>query len=225
MHIQHTALATAATTASLVACTITKIQGMKLAAGDLFLQLHDTKATPAAAAVPVREWPIYGSAPFGEAFIEQPVALLNGATFVVSSTAGTYTASAATVNITVDGNAAFDSTGVSYAGDYTTGTEQLTVWLGGLKTRLLRLEFTALTDAGATLYAKVFDVLAPAVGMLPLCQIPLPANTSVDRMFDLNVVQFSPVTTNVCQVFIDDVPGGYDGNYLGTDFAIKGTYK
>lgn len=226
MHIQHTALATADTTASLVACTITKIQGYKLAAGDLYLQLHDTKTTPANAAVPVRVWPIYGSAPFGEAFIEQPIALLNGATFVVSSTINTYTASAATIDITVDGNASFDSTGVSYVGDYTTGVEDLLVWAsvaGGHK--LLRVEYTALTDAGVTLYGKVYATATPEVGQLPLAEIALPANTSEQQFFNLNPIQTTmSAVYEACYIVIDTAPGGFVATGA-TNYAIKATYK
>lgn len=226
MHIQSTTLATAATTVSVVACTITKIQGSKLAANDRYLQLHDTKATPANAAVPTRVWPIYGTAPFGEAFLAQPVALVNGATFVVSTTQNTYTATAETVDITVDGWAVIDLTGATIVGDYTTGTPGETPWADGAGPKtLLRLEFTALTDAGATLYAKVFASTAATVaGDLPLVQVALPRLTSKDFMFNLRPkVTKNNTLYQGCVVAIDSTAGAYDGTYAGSDFAIRCT--
>jgi len=227
MRIESTTLATAAVTVSTNACTITKIQGLKVAANDRFLQLHDTKATPSAAAVPVRVWPIYGTAPFGEAFVNLPVAMMYGATFVVSSTANTYTASAETVDITVDGVSTFDTTGVTTAGDYTSGLSNAELWAttaGGHQ--LLRLEFTALTAYGATLYAKIFATSSPVAGQKPLATIVLPNNTSVDRGFNLHPFQFiSQAAVEACYVAIDATAGGYDGTYSGTDYAIKVTYK
>lgn len=225
MHIQHTALATAATTASLVACTITKIQGSKLAANDRYLQLHDTKATPSAAAVPVRVWPIYGTSPFGEAFIVQPVALTNGATFVVSTTQNTYTATAETIDITVDGNAAFDSTGVSYAGDYTTARETLTVWnnAAGPKT-LLRIEATDL--AGVAVYLMVFAKDTPVVNDVPpIPAIPLPASGSIDRLFNYSPNTFaSQAITDAC-VIVTSTSANFYNPTAQSDYYIKATYK
>lgn len=227
MRIQHEALATAATTVATAACTITKIHGFKVAANDRFLQLHDTKTTPANAAVPLRVWPIYGTAPFGEGFTVQPIATSVGATFVVSSTANTYTASAETVDIFVDGAQSWNDAGVTTAGDYTTGTADRTIWSstpGGKE--LLRLEFTSLSDAGADLYAKVYATPTPDTGDEPLAQIVLPQNTSVDRFFSLRpkvIIANSGVEAGY--VVIDAVAGGYVGDYSGSDYAIKGTYR
>lgn len=225
MHIQHTALATAATTASLVACTITKIQGSKLAANDRYLQLHNTKTTPSAAAVPVRVWPIYGTSPFGEAFIVQPVSLSVGATFVVSTTQNTYTATAETVDITVDGNAAFDSTGVSYAGDYTTACESLTVWndASGPKT-LLRLEVTEIS--GSACYLQLFAKNTPISGDVPIIPaIAVAANETLDLMFNFSPQAFASGAINdACVVAASLVAPTYDA--LGSNsLYIKATYK
>lgn len=228
MHIQSTTLATAATTVSVVACTITKIQGSKLAANDRYLQLHDTKTTPANAAVPTRVWPIYGTAPFGEAFLAQPVALTNGATFVVSTTQNTYTATAETVDITVDGWAVVDLTGTTVVGDYSTGGQDKTIWTDGSGPHtLLRLEFTALSDAGVVLYGKVFGTdTALAIGDMPLAQFVLPRNTSKEFMVNLTP-KFTKanVLYQGCVVSIDNAAGAYGASYSGSAFAIRGTYK
>lgn len=227
MRIQHEALATAATTMATAACTITKIHGFKVAANDRFLQLHDTKTTPANAAVPLRVWPIYGTAPFGEGFTVQPIATSVGATFVVSSTANTYTASAETVDIFVDGSCVYDDSGTTVVGDYTSGLANAELWAttpGGH--RLLRLEFTALTAFGAALYAKIYATSSPAAGQLPLASLTLTNNTSRDVRLDLQPIQFVfPNTLEACFIVIDSVAGGYDGSYAGTDYALRATYK
>lgn len=226
MHIQHTALATAATTASLVACTITKIQGSKLAANDRYLQLHDTKTTPSAAAVPVRVWPIYGTSPFGEAFIVQPVSLSVGATFVVSTTQNTYTATAETVDITVDGNAAIDTSDWTSIGDYTSGSANAEVWTQGNGPKTLtRIELTALSDAGSILYLKLYATSSPTAGLLPIAEWKLPRNTSQDFVFNTIPTQFINQVRSVgCYLALDSTPGGYDGTYSGTDFAFRVSY-
>lgn len=227
MKIEYEGLAVASATIHPAACTITKIHGFKVAANDKFLQLHDTKTTPANAAVPLRVWPIYGTAPFGEGFIGDPVACSVGATFVVSTTANTYTASAETVDLFVNGESSWDNTGSSTTGDYTTGVEDATIWAdvdGGHE--LLRLEFTALTDAGATLYAKLFPTASPAAGDQPLAQMELPANTSKDFFFNRNVRGiYGGVLCEACYVAIETTPGPFTTTYGGTDYAIKGTYK
>jgi len=228
MRIEHEALATADTTVHTAALTISKIHGFKVAANDRFLQLHNTKTTPAAAAVPLRVWPIYGSAPFGEGFIADDISCSVGATFVVSTTANTYTASAETVDIFVNGDRIFDNTGVTTAGDYTSAiTERLVVASSSTPRRLLRLEFTSLSDAGADLYAKVFGSdTAVAPGDMPVCQMKLRQNQSEDFFFDLPVQwRKSGTLYQGIYVLIDSTAGAAAANYLGTDYAIKGTYR
>ncbi len=226
MKIEYEGLAVASATIHTAASTITKIHGFKVAANDRFLQLHDTKGTPTTATI-LRVWPIYGTAPFGEGFIGDPVTCVEGVTFAVSSEANTYTASAETVDLFVNGESSWDNTGVSTAGDYTTGVEDATIWAdvaGGHE--LLRLEFTALTDAGATLYAKLFPTNAPDTGDQPLAQMELPANTSKDFFFHRNVSgTYAGVFGEACYVVIEAAAGNFVAPYGGSDFAIKGTYK
>jgi hypothetical protein len=227
MNIQYEGFATAAATVHPAACTISKIHGFKVAANDRYLQLHDAKTTPANAAVPLRVWPIYGTAPFGEGFIDSPVTLANGATFVVSSTANTYTATAETVDIFVNGISDFDTTGTSTTGDYTTGVAALDIF--NVLHTLLRLEFTSLTDAGADLYAKLLGRAAGAgysVGDQPLMQLKLRQATSEDFFFNYTpTVQQAGVVYNELNVVIEATPGPLAGDYVGTDYAIKGTFK
>ena len=155
MRIESENLATAAVTIATYACRLTRVQGFfNGSAANRWLQLHDTKTTPANAAVPLRSWPIYQTAPFDQNFQNDAIELTTGMTLVVSSTQATYTASADTVDVYVNGYSDFDSTGTAVVGDYTTAVTELNVTNTGTPKTLLRIEVTALADAGAVCYLK-----------------------------------------------------------------------
>lgn len=206
-----------------------QLSGRKNAAGDMYLQFHDAKALPANGVTPKASFIIYGSAPFQQALSVENMLFANGIVVAVSSTEDTLTISADTVDISYQGRQVFDDTGSSTNGDYTSGTNSLEAWLqaAGPKT-LLRAEFTALSDAGSVLYAKLFgsetDVVA---GTRPLVQLKLRQNTSEDFFF--NFAPEQKIGTNAlrkgCFFIIDTTAGGYAADYSGTDYAIKLTYR
>lgn len=151
MRIEHETLAAVSAVVATNSCTISNVHGFfNGTTANRYLQLHDAKALPADTAVPMRVWPIYMTAPFEITFIGDPIALANGAVFVVSTTRATLTASADTMDIFVNGVQTSDTTGVSVAGDYTTLDEVLQVWAdsAGPK-RLLRIEYSNVSGGGA----------------------------------------------------------------------------
>lgn len=208
---------------------IDRVQGYFRGAVASWLQFHDAKALPANGAVPIKSFLQPTTSAFHWGFDPGELVVSNGLVVVMSTTEGTLTASAEVSDFLVDGEQTFDDTGASTTGDYTTAVQTRNIWLqaNGPK-RLLRLEFTALTGAGSTLYAKIFAHDSPSfvTSQRPLVTINLTIGTSKDVFFN-----FSPLASNAteqnktgCYVLIDDVPGGASGEYVGTDFAIKGTY-
>jgi hypothetical protein len=225
MRIEYEGLAVSAVTIHTAPSRITKIHGFKIAANDRFLQLHDTKATPAAAAVPLRVWPIYGTAPFGEGFIQDGVQLQYGCTLVVSTTANTYTASAETVDLFVNGASVWDNTGVSTIGDYTTLDEVLQVWAEAAGPKnLVRLE---VTDAiGLEVYVQIHASDVPATDKI-VESFVLPANGTLDLFFGDGLVpirQIAGVLYNGCTIAISFTPATYSPT-VSADYYMKATYR
>jgi len=231
MRIKSESLAVASKVVHTAAANLTHVHGNFMGAvADRWLQLHDAKAVPANGVAPKMVWPLYNAGvgtptPFD---IVENLACAVGVVFVVSTTRATLTISTDTMDLFVHGDSVFDTTGVTEAGDYTTGTPAQIVWpTGEGPNRLLRLEFTALTAFGAVLYAKVFaDDLAPVAGDQPLVQMPLRNNTSEDFFFDFTPQWWKALTLyQGCVVIIDATPGAYAADYSGEDYAIKGTYR
>lgn len=227
MRIEYEGLALAVAPVSTAACNISKIHGFKVAANDRFLQLHNTKTTPAAAAVPLRVWPIYGSAPFGEGFIEDNIACSVGATFVVSTTANTYTASAETVDIFVNGDSSFDSSGTSVAGDYTTADEVLQVWAdaSGPK-KLVRLEVSDVAATSGGVFVQVHAGDTPATDKI-VASFPLADGGTLDKFFGAGLSPSRLVSQAVfdgCTIAISSTQNTYTALGANVDY-IKATYR
>lgn len=208
--------------------SLDRVQGIfRGSTADRFLQLFNLKALPADGVVPLRQWPLYMAAPFDQNFQNDSIALSVGCVFAVSTSDGFLTISADTMDIYVNGLQSVDTTGTTAVGDYTTGVASRSIWATGTANRLRRLEFTALTAAGATLYAKIFGKSTGLVaGDMPIWQGLLVNNTTKEFPFSRNP-QWGKAGSifNGCFVVIDSTAGAYVGSYAGTDFAIKGTYE
>ena len=64
-------------------------------------------------------------------------------------------------------------------------------------------------------------------GTLPIAQWTLARNTSRDIVFDTvpRAQKTDGTIKQGCYIQIDATTGGWTGDYAGTSFAIKGTYK
>lgn len=233
MKIEFEQLNTASAVVYTAGGSIKFFNGMFRGAANRWLQLHDAKARPADTAVPLRIWPLYATSPFEQNFDGKDVGCVNGMVFVVSSTQGTLTYDAAsTMDLFVIGDGAWDNTGVLSAGDYTTGGANLDIYAAEPTRVLMRLEFTRLSDAGTDLYWKVypFSAVSYDAGMLPFREGKLIRNTSSDVFFNTNITGVEPTLAGGARqtslsVIIDSAPGPLIGDYIGTDYAIKATYK
>lgn len=227
MRIEYEGLALAVAPVATDAITISKIHGFKVAANDRFLQLHNTKTTPAAAAVPLRVWQIFGSAPFGEGFIEDDITCSEGATFVVSTTANTYTASAETVDIFVSGDGALNDSGTSVAGDYTTPDEVLQVWAdaSGPK-KLVRLEVSDAVASTGGVFVQIHAGDTPATDKI-VASFPLADAGTLDKFFGDGLSplrEVSQVIYDGCTIAISQTQETYTALGSSLDY-IRATYR
>lgn len=194
-----------------------------------YIQIYDAKALPANgnnAGIKRYEEEVQ---PGAKVFMEfSGLAFSNGCVIALSSTSGDLTVAVGTNTFTgmVEGYSYHDDTGWETAGDYTTGVEELEVWTNaqGPK-RLVRLELTALSAAGKTLYANVLAE-GSDTALKVLASIVLPDNTSAQGFFGDGTYPIEKIATNLvgCSVVIADAPDSVeqDGSQ---DYAIKATFK
>jgi len=207
--------------------SVDRVQGYFRGAVPSWLQLHDAKKLPANGAVPFKTFQQPTAAAFHWGFDPGEINTSTGFVVAISTTEATLTISAELADIQVDGEAALDDTGFTSVGDYTTAIQNQTVWSSANGPHTLRrVEFTALSGAGASLYAKVYGNEAPLVGQLPLATMKLTIGTSKDFLFNFSPAQrFSDFPDGKgCLIVLDSTPGVLVGSYAGTDFAIKSSY-
>lgn len=226
MVIQSETTAAAAVTVATYAMELYRVQGYFNGASNRWLQLHDTKSTPAAAAVPLRSWPMYATAPFDWNFQKDLVQLGTGCTFVVSTTQQTYTASADTMSLYVNGDSGLSLDGTSVAGDYTTDDEVLQVWAQAAgKKRLVRLEASDPNSVGPV-YVQVHCADVPATDKIRHSFL-LDNAASLDKWFGEGYdpsVSVSGTEYKGCTIAISIEQSVYTA--LGSDdVRIKATYK
>ena len=225
MRIEYEGLALAIAPASTDACTISKIHGFKVAANDRFLQLHNTKGTPVTATI-LRVWPIYGSAPFGEGFIEDDILCSEGATFAVSTTANTYTASAETVDIFVNGDGALNESGTSIAGDYTSADEILQVWADGTPKKLVRLEASDATTSAGPYWVQIHAGDTPLTNKI-VASFLLEFEGTIDKFFGAGISPSRMVSQAVfdgCTIAISSTQNTYTALGANVEY-IRATYR
>lgn len=212
--------------------SVVRIQGVFDGSGaDHYLQLYDAKVLPAngdqSAIKKYEEVLSAGSRVFTE-FTDLKFA--NGCVLAISSTSGNLTVATGTNTFTglVEGYSEINDTGWSVAGDYTTAEDIQQVWAdsAGPK-RLVRLEFTTLTDAGADRQAVV---RARDTSGATLQVMQLPQQTSKDFFFGDGfspIEQAGGVDYDGCTVAV----GLYDSDTklfavdASPNYAIRATYK
>jgi len=103
-----------------------KLEGYFSGAAQAWLQVFDSCNAPQAGAVPKREFALYATAPFYEEFKNGAMPLFEGLFLAVSSTQGTYTQSAASIDIVAETDTQPISTHL--VGDKTSAVNTLQVW-------------------------------------------------------------------------------------------------
>lgn len=217
--------AAASDAAKTFALTVRGISGYFNGAVNSYLLFFDAKAVPANGTVPLRGFPIYPTAPFAQPWTEE-FEVSNGLVWAVSTTLATLTISAETVDVFIEVDSAYDDTGTSTAGDYTTAIEVLQVWASanGPK-KLKRIEITPITGSGNNSYLLLFADDAKTGKIIAVWE--LTTNTAHDFFFGDGLVPFSQangILHNGCQLAISAVPTGLDAPGVD-EFAIKATYK
>jgi hypothetical protein len=220
MKINYEALATAVAVVATHSMQVSRVQGFFITnTATRYLQLHDTKEEPAAAAVPLRTWPLYQAAPFDQNFQNDTVEVTTGCTFVISSTQNTYTAVAESVDIFVNGTSHLDLTGTTVVGDYTTDVEVLQLWTAAATKKLVRVEFDDKDSIGATYLQLHASDGAPATGAKPLFEVATVAETPKDLWFDNSYGQFTDMIVVCSQTSGQYTPHG------ASEFQLKGTVR
>lgn len=226
MKIDSVSYAVASKVVKTFAMSVSRIRGYSAADG--WLQVFDLKAVPASGTgvIPKRSYPIYTTAAFDIMLADEPLDFLIGCTIAMSSTEGTYTALASTMDLFVTGTSHIDDTDWLTVGDYTINDSVLQVWADadGPK-KLVRLEVSDTSSLGPV-YVQVHAGDTPATDKIVASFLMSDAG-SVDFFFGEG---FSPlrivngVTYDGCTIAISDSQNTYTA--WGADqFPIKATYK
>lgn len=172
---------------TLHACEVLKIDGNAgdaSAASGIYLQVHDSNAAPAAGAVPLKVWPIYGGAgsaqgtDFYKTFRQGDLTCFLGCWVGVSSTEATYTASANPwAALSVELSDPELPASVSFVGDLTTAVTGLQVFTeaSGTTTRqsLVALEVDGANLTTATQFIQFFCADTVSSGDVPIQSLPI----------------------------------------------------
>lgn len=178
------------------ACTLTNLDGTAAGAG--FLQIHDLAVAPGNGAVPLKSFDVNSPDTGGTLYplpsIFQslgPIVLRNGLCLAFSSTEATYTADSTAVDYfgeieefglqpdTTDGFGNLMS-GVSVAGDLTTGRDALSIAAAGHT--LVHLDYV--NNDGATRYLQLFTAIA-SDGLIPVEQWTAASGATLSLNFGL----------------------------------------
>ena len=214
---------------------VLKIDGAFLGNANAFLQVHDSCTAPAAAAVPMRQEPLNAQAPFYFEFKTGEIRTTEGLWVGVSSTDGTYTASALTMDITVETD--IKPTTLTTVGDKTTTLNHKQIWSQATGAAAVKLLYCLIIteQLGAARYIIIYCDDAAAGKQFNV--YPLAANGTVKLYFGDNGVQPYTVASTYanyatetavpsglqygCTVYVDDaVPANGGANVTTANSAV-----
>lgn len=192
------------------ACGILKVEGyFRSATTQTWLQVHDSTSTPAEASVPVKEWPIYGTAEFFKVFIDGELSLSQGCYVCISTTEGTKTLSTDVMDLSVESKNPDRISGTTVAS--ATGVTGYQVWsnAGGPK-YLYSANITNLS--GTVVYLMLFGDSTIADGAFPIKQWNILANASKNLYFGEagflpQQVKSGTGLVNGCEFVLSDTTG------------------
>lgn len=183
---------------------INKIDGLVLTTSNnspvAYLQVHDSIATPAAAAVPLKQWPVYSTAEIFKDFRRDECNCTLGCFVGLSSADGTYVADSTTkIDISVELSDPELPTGTSLVGDLTTAVNTLQIWTEASNTarnkRLFTLEVDG-TSHAADFYIMLFAKDSNTNGDFPIlgwkCVNGVSLNRTLSNGIDFGTDGFDP---------------------------------
>lgn len=141
---------------------VLKIEGQFLAASAArWLQVHDSATVPAEGAVPLKQWPLDPSSQFFQTFAAGELAVAEGLYICISTSDGTKTLSADTMDLGVELTDAEQPSGLTQVGDEANDRGTLQVWADGAgPKKLYRLKFK--NTAGRDIYIFLYRYGADA---------------------------------------------------------------
>ena len=164
---------------------VTQIEGYFRGGTAAWLQVFDSCITPAANAIPIYQLPLNSTSQFAETLQISHIAFYEGVFVGVSSTEGTYTASASTMDITVFTDIQPLSTNV--VGDKSTTVTTLSVWTeatGAASTKkLYQLIVKELSGVASFILIYADDTPSNVNPGLVIAQYPIAANATVKLLF------------------------------------------
>lgn len=168
--IPNTSFAVANVQVSQLPIICKQIEGYFQGGANAYLQVHDSCIAPATGAVPKWQMPLNATAQFQQTMQVDELVLSEGLFVGVSSTDGTWTASASTMNVTVWTNDPVVATNV--VGDKTTtyAPNRLQIWAQGLagaaEKRLYCLLITEKLGTTQYVYASPADVFSGGASVI-----------------------------------------------------------
>lgn len=207
--IPNTSYNVASVQVSALPIRLTQIEGYFKGGAGAWLQVHDSCVAPAAGAVPIYEMPLNATSQFQETLQVCSLAFMEGVFVGVSSTEGTYTASASTMDITVFTDMKVLSTNA--VGDKTTTVNTLQVWSvatgAASAKKLYQLIITEKLGLTQYVYIASTDTLTSQPNFLTV----LPANATVKYLFGDGLRPFSNVlpstTKQGCTIWVSTASG------------------
>ena len=220
--IPNTSFAVANVQVSRLPIICKQIEGYFNGGAGAYLQVFDSCTTPAAGAVPKWQMPLNATAQFQETLQVDELVLSEGLFVGVSSTDGTWTASASTMDVTVWTNDPVVA--VTLVGDKTTGVNTLYAWTNNPTKKLLGVLINNNIGNTAYLYISGF-ANGGLINYPPGQTLTLPVGFS--RFYFAGMVPFTqqPLGTfpNDCFLVCSNVAGTAIGNAIsssGTGFTI-----
>ena len=188
---------------------VRQIEGYHKGSSAAWLQVFDSCIAPAAGAVPIYQLPLNATAQFAETLQVDDVHFYEGVFVGISSTEGTWTASANTMDLII-----FTDTtplATNAVGDKTTAVNTLQVWSqatgAASAKKLYQLIVKELLGQTQYIYIASTDSLTSQPNFLAV----LPANSVVKYLFGDGLRPFSkvlPSTTNQgCTVWVSTASG------------------
>lgn len=225
--IPNTAFNVATLQVSKLLGTVAQIEGyFRGATADRWLQLHDSCVTPVTGSVPIWQIPIAQTSQFFENLQVNKIYCGEGIFIGVSTTEGTWTASADTMDVTVFTVDVVRSATV--VGDLTTGVAGLDVWAdssANSANKLARLQ--VINGLGVDAYLQVFGA-SPSNGDTPIWTLPL-TDAATEQTFNFSIGGFpllQVTTANIieygCFVRISSTPQTLTG--VAASSNIQATY-